>query len=66
MSNNVVQCGWAALTCQDGRLCCIDTMPLTALVRQLQQAPLTGEVAARINRSERLRLGVAAGPAGPW
>ncbi|MBU6249757.1 MAG: transcription-repair coupling factor [Cyanobacteria bacterium REEB417] len=32
-------------------------MPLTALVRQLQQTPLTGEVAARINRGERLRLG---------
>ncbi|MEB3354293.1 MAG: transcription-repair coupling factor, partial [Cyanobacteriota bacterium] len=31
-------------------------MPLTALVRQLQQAPLTGELRARIGRSERLRL----------
>ncbi|MBM5828277.1 MAG: transcription-repair coupling factor, partial [Cyanobacteria bacterium M_surface_7_m2_040] len=32
-------------------------MPLTALVRQLQQVPLTAEVAARMGRSERLRLG---------
>ncbi|MBM5801021.1 MAG: transcription-repair coupling factor [Cyanobacteria bacterium K_DeepCast_35m_m2_023] len=32
-------------------------MPLTALVRQLQQVPLTAEVAARMDRSERLRLG---------
>jgi len=31
-------------------------MPLSALVRQLQQAPLTGEVLARIDRPERLRL----------
>ncbi len=31
-------------------------MPLSALVRQLQQVPLTGEVAARMERSERLRL----------
>ncbi|MEB3331062.1 MAG: transcription-repair coupling factor, partial [Synechococcaceae cyanobacterium] len=31
-------------------------MPLTALVRQLQQVPLTGEVLARTRRSERLRL----------
>jgi transcription-repair coupling factor (superfamily II helicase) len=31
-------------------------MPLSALVRQLQQAPLTGELRARIDRSERLRL----------
>ena len=32
-------------------------MPLTALVRQLQQVPLTAEVAARMERPERLRLG---------
>ncbi|MEB3275764.1 MAG: transcription-repair coupling factor, partial [Cyanobacteriota bacterium] len=32
-------------------------MPLTALVRQLQQVPLTAEVADRMGRSERLRLG---------
>ncbi|QPN63712.1 transcription-repair coupling factor [Synechococcus sp. CBW1004] len=38
-------------------------MPLTALVRQLQQVPLTAEVAARLRRSERLRLG-GAGRAG--
>ncbi len=31
-------------------------MPLSALVRQLQQVPLTGEVAARMERSDRLRL----------
>ncbi len=31
-------------------------MPLTALVRQLQQAALTGEVLARLPRAERLRL----------
>jgi transcription-repair coupling factor (superfamily II helicase) len=31
-------------------------MPLSALVRQLQQAPLTGELRARIGRSDRLRL----------
>ena len=31
-------------------------MPLSALVRQLQQATLTGELRARIGRSERLRL----------
>ena len=31
-------------------------MPLTALVRQLQQVPLTAEVAARLERPERLRL----------
>lgn len=31
-------------------------MPLTALVRQLQQAALTGEVLARLQRPERLRL----------
>jgi transcription-repair coupling factor (superfamily II helicase) len=31
-------------------------MPLTALVRQLQQVPLTAEVAARLDRPERLRL----------
>ncbi len=31
-------------------------MPLTALVRQLQLAPLTGEVLARLARPERLRL----------
>jgi transcription-repair coupling factor (superfamily II helicase) len=31
-------------------------MPLSPLVRQLQQAPLTGEVRARISRPERLRL----------
>ncbi|HYP04219.1 MAG TPA: CarD family transcriptional regulator, partial [Cyanobium sp.] len=31
-------------------------MPLTALVRQLQQVPLTGEVRARMERQERLRL----------
>ena len=31
-------------------------MPLTALVRQLQQVPLTGEVRQRCARAERLRL----------
>ena len=31
-------------------------MPLTALVRQLQQAPLTGELLQRSQRPERLRL----------
>ncbi|MFO7629817.1 MAG: CarD family transcriptional regulator, partial [Prochlorococcaceae cyanobacterium] len=31
-------------------------MPLSALVRQLQRAPLTGELRARLERSERLRL----------
>ena len=31
-------------------------MPLTALVRQLQQAPLTGEVLQRSQRNERLRM----------
>ncbi|MFM7550664.1 MAG: DEAD/DEAH box helicase, partial [Cyanobacteriota bacterium] len=31
-------------------------MPLSPLVRQLQQAPLTGEVRARMHRPERLRL----------
>ena len=31
-------------------------MPLTALVRQLQQAPLTGELLQRSQRAERLRL----------
>ena len=31
-------------------------MPLSPLVRQLQQAPLTGEVRTRIERPERLRL----------
>ena len=31
-------------------------MPLSALVRQLQRVPLTGEVHARIARSDRLRL----------
>ncbi|MEI6830094.1 MAG: transcription-repair coupling factor [Synechococcaceae cyanobacterium ELA445] len=31
-------------------------MPLTALVRQLEQVPLTGEVQARIDRAERLSL----------
>jgi transcription-repair coupling factor (superfamily II helicase) len=31
-------------------------MPLTALVRQLQQVPLTGEVRQRCSRSQRLRL----------
>jgi transcription-repair coupling factor (superfamily II helicase) len=31
-------------------------MPLSALVRQLQQATLTGELRARVGRSERLRL----------
>ncbi|QEY31829.1 transcription-repair coupling factor [Synechococcus sp. RSCCF101] len=34
-------------------------MPLTALVRQLEQAALTGEVLERSRRSERLRLGGA-------
>ena len=38
-------------------------MPLSALVRQLQQAPLTGELRARIDRSERLRLSGAGRPA---
>ena len=32
-------------------------MPLTALVRQLQQVPLTGEVLERSRRPERLRIG---------
>ena len=32
------------------------SMPLTPLVRQLQQVPLTGEVLARLDRPERLRL----------
>ena len=31
-------------------------MPLTALVRQLQQVPLTGELGARLQRGDRLRL----------
>ena len=31
-------------------------MPLSALVRQLQQVPLTAEVRARLERPERLRL----------
>lgn len=31
-------------------------MPLTALVRQLEQVPLTGEVQARMDRPERLSL----------
>jgi len=31
-------------------------MPLTALVRQLQQAPLTAELLLRSQRAERLRL----------
>lgn len=31
-------------------------MPLHALVRQLQAAPLTAEVRARCGRTERLRL----------
>ena len=31
-------------------------MPLTALVRQLQQVPLTGEVLERSRRPDRLRL----------
>ena len=31
-------------------------MPLTALVRQLQQVPLTGEVLLRLQRADRLRL----------
>ena len=31
-------------------------MPLTALVRQLQRVPLTGEVLSRLGREERLRL----------
>ncbi|MFM7087353.1 MAG: transcription-repair coupling factor [Cyanobium sp.] len=34
-------------------------MPLTALVRQLQQVPLTAEVLARMQRPQRLRLGGA-------
>lgn len=34
-------------------------MPLSALVQQLQQVPLSAEVAARMERSERLRLGGA-------
>ena len=38
-------------------------MPLSPLVRQLQQVPLTREVLARIERPERLRLG-GAGRAG--
>jgi transcription-repair coupling factor (superfamily II helicase) len=32
-------------------------MPLTALVRQLQQVPLTAELGARLRREQRLRLG---------
>ena len=39
------------------------TMPLSPLVRQLQQVPLTREVLARSERPERLRLG-GAGRAG--
>ena len=31
-------------------------MPLTALVRQLEQVPLTAEVLERIRRADRLRL----------
>ena len=31
-------------------------MPLTALVRQLEQVPLTAEVLERIRRPDRLRL----------
>ena len=31
-------------------------MPLTALVRQLEQVPLTGEVLERSGRPERLRI----------
>ena len=31
-------------------------MPLTALVRQLQQVPLTGQVLERSRRPDRLRL----------
>ena len=42
--------------CQDRQLPRIAPMPLSALVRQLQQASLTGELRARIERSERLRL----------
>jgi transcription-repair coupling factor (superfamily II helicase) len=38
-------------------------MPLTALVRQLQQVPLTGEVRQRCARAERLRLSGAGRPA---
>ena len=38
-------------------------MPLSALVRQLQQVPLTGEVRQRCSRSERLRLSGAGRPA---
>jgi transcription-repair coupling factor (superfamily II helicase) len=38
-------------------------MPLSALVRQLQLAPLTGELRARIGRNERLRLSGAGRPA---
>ncbi|MEY3928367.1 MAG: transcription-repair coupling factor [Cyanobacteriota bacterium] len=34
----------------------LHAMPLTPLVRQLQQVPLTGEVLARLDRPERLRL----------
>ena len=40
--------GWAAVHDRP--------MPLTALVRQLQQAPLTGELLQRSRRPERLRL----------
>jgi transcription-repair coupling factor (superfamily II helicase) len=38
-------------------------MPLSALVRQLQQVPLTAEVRARLERPERLRLSGAGRPA---
>ena len=38
-------------------------MPLAALVRQLQQVPLSAEVAARLKRPERLRLSGGGRPA---
>ncbi|MFM1812967.1 MAG: transcription-repair coupling factor, partial [Cyanobacteriota bacterium] len=38
-------------------------MPLAALVRQLQQVPLSAEVAARLDRPERLRLSGGGRPA---
>ena len=38
-------------------------MPLTALVRQLQQVPLTAEVLSRLERPDRLRLNGAGRPA---
>ena len=44
------------LTCEDENFDANTSMPLTALVRQLQRVPLTGEVLARVGREKRLRL----------